>query len=374
MTPQLHCFTFSLANQSNDVLDINIDGDIVDAPTQELLREFWGDETSVSFRSFRNQIDAAKPKELNVNVNSGGGHVGDAMAMHDYLVELQSKGVKVNTKGIGIVASAATYIVMASKNSSMSENSWFMIHNVSGGIWGDVNIIENYAKTMRKFNNQIRDFYANATGQEPEQISAQMNKETWMTGKEAKEKGFVKNVTGQATFKNSIKPEHWQYANKSVLTAYNSFIQSNNSNMDLKKIEEAVSAGLQNVLEKLGLSNKKDDAAVTDAFKGFTDSLVNTLKDQVPTDEKIQELVNQAVGNALKEVPESFKNAITEATKNAVTKEDLTKSITDLSNTLTAALAGKLGNKTKVDETGNQARKINPRNRFSGAKVWSDEA
>ena len=125
MKAALQIFNFSLQNQTDGVVDIHIDGDIVDSPTQEIYRNFWGDETSVSFRSFRNQIESASPKSLNVYINSTGGHVGDAMAMHDYLNELAGKGVKINKIGRGIIASAATYLLVG-ENSSMTENSMLM--------------------------------------------------------------------------------------------------------------------------------------------------------------------------------------------------------------------------------------------------------
>ena len=86
--------------------------------------------------------------------------------------------------------------------------------------------IENYARTARKFNNQSRDFYASRTGIRKEDISKMMDTETWMTAAEAKEKGFIKNVSGAATFSNAINPKNWSYSNQAVLNAYNSFTQN----------------------------------------------------------------------------------------------------------------------------------------------------
>lgn len=328
MNRQLSVFNFSLTNKKDDEIDIHIDGYIVDAPTQEVLKAYWGDETSVSYKSFRNQIEAAKPKVINVFINSGGGHVGDAMAMHDYLNAKESDGVTVNRNGIGIVASAATYILMG-KNSAMTTNSWFMIHNVQGGIWGDVNVIENYAKTMRKFNNQVRDFYSNATGLEPEQVSALMNKESWLTAQEAKDKGFVKNVTGEVKFSNSIKPEQWQFQNTAVLNAYNSAAlnnsstQNNNTQMETNKITEAIQNGFKNLKEALGIKDKDNNEAVNNAFQGFAESITNAIKDSgvSVTDEKLTEIVNTVLAS------DTVKNALALQVKNAVAENETVKGI-----------------------------------------------
>lgn len=222
----LDIFNYSISNSADDSVDINIDGVIVDASTQQVMKDWWGDETSVSFKSFRDEINNSKAKTFNIFINSYGGHVGDAMAMHDLLVDMQNNGKTVNTHGRGIIASAATYVLMAGKNAEMSKNSWFMIHNVSGGVYGDVNIVENYARSLRKFNDATRDFYATATGIAKENITKMMNAETWMTADEAKEKGFIKNVSGGATFTNEIPKENWHYSNAAVLNIYNHSVKA----------------------------------------------------------------------------------------------------------------------------------------------------
>lgn len=226
MKRQFQAFQFTIQNTANDAVDIHIDGTIVDAETQSILKDWFGDDTSVSYKSFRDNLNSITANTFNVYINSGGGLVTDAMAIHDLLIDLQDKGKTVNTIGRGIIASAATYILMAGKNASMSSNSWFMIHNVSGGIYGDVNMVENYAAMMRKFNNASADFYASATGLSRTVISNMMNAETWMTAQEAKDKGFIKNISGNAAFKQTISSEHWQYSNTAVLNSYNKQVKN----------------------------------------------------------------------------------------------------------------------------------------------------
>ncbi|MBX2907249.1 MAG: hypothetical protein KF744_14485 [Taibaiella sp.] len=55
--------------------------------------------------------------EANIHVNSYSGHVGDAMAMHDLIVDLNTyKGWNINTYGCVMLCSSSTYLVMAGKN------------------------------------------------------------------------------------------------------------------------------------------------------------------------------------------------------------------------------------------------------------------
>jgi ATP-dependent protease ClpP protease subunit len=343
LSAQIQIFNYTIGNQSNDQLDVFIDGQIVDSPTQQILKDWFGDETSVSYKSFRDQIETISPKVLNVYVNSTGGAVSDAMAIHDYLNELETKGVTVNRRGRGIIASAATYIMMGN-NSEMSENSFMMIHNIQMIAIGDINQVENQTKAGRKFNNLIRDFYANHTGNPPETISSWMNKETWMNAGEAKERGFVKNISGKATFNNVIEKDHWPFSNTTILNTYNSFTQ-NNSSME-NKILDAISNHFNNMMEKLGLANKKDEQPVKDAFKEFADSIANAIKESQVNEESVKTLVAEAV----KDLPtaETIQNSISEATKDTITVDVLKNEFKNFENKIITAIGNKVI--TKAEE------------------------
>ena len=103
-------FNYSVIKNQQDasILDVFIDGDIVDASPQEFYKNWWGDDTSTSFKSFRDQILNSDATRINVNINSGGGMVADALAIHDFIKEQIANGKNIHTYGKGIVASAAT--------------------------------------------------------------------------------------------------------------------------------------------------------------------------------------------------------------------------------------------------------------------------
>ena len=352
----LNVFNYSIRNEKKSgVIDVHIDGAIVDAESQQVMKDWFGDETSVSFKSIRNQIEDASPKTVNVHINSVGGQVVDSMAIHDYLIELQGKSVIVNTYVKGLAASAATFIAMASDNSHMSENSWLMIHNMSGAIYGDVYEIENYAKMIRKFNNSARDFYAQKTGLRPEDITRYLDNETWFSAAEAKEKGFIKNVTGAANFTNSIKPEHWQFKNQIVLNSYNSFTQNLND-MNIKEI-------IKNTLKELGFSKAEDETKVDAAAEKISNAIGDALKPE-NLKEIISPLVNEAITDAVKNIKvapealaEEIKNQVTASVKDFATKEDVAK--------LTNSIAEKLGGSSKEkDDADPKERKIENKKAF----------
>jgi ATP-dependent Clp protease protease subunit len=370
--PIIHIFNYSVKNQSNKTVDIHIDGDIVDSPTQEMLKNWFGDETSTSFKSLRNQIEKADPKTINLFINSAGGHVGDAMAIHDYLVSLESKGVTVNRNGIGIVASAATYPLMG-KNSSMSENSHLLIHNAASFAYGDVNQMEVQVKNVRKFNDSIVNFYSNVTGKDKETIQDWMNNETWFTAQEAKDNGFVNSITGQVQFTNKISPEKWDYKNQDVLSVYNSFTNSNPINMDISKLTEAVTNGFKEIKNLFKNNDKPTDEVIDATINTCTTAIVNAVKEQsvVGIDEaKVTEIVNNILTEKLKDVTK--KEDLTNSTKDFVTTEKMTEALTATEKKIVKDISNNVaGGSTEIpgeEEEDPKPRKA--KNRYANVKNW----
>lgn len=328
----IQIFNFSIRNASEDSVDIHIDGDIVDASTQELLKAWLGDETSVSFKSFRNQINSVDARVYNVYINSNGGLVTDAMAMHDFLSELESKGKTVNRIGRGIIASASTYVLMGN-NSSITKNSWFMIHNVSGGVWGDVDTVENYATTLRKFNNRSRDFYAEATALRKEDITKMMNSETWLTAQEAVDKGFIKNIVGAQNFTNKIQKDNWQFANMAVLNSYNADVAPDEKDSsipttqfnEMKKFFQDLGNEIMNAIKGVKAPENNDHGAL---MTSIGEAVSQTFIAQA---EPMEKAVNAAVaegtkidftseGPAKAALDAAVKAAVENATKDYATK------------------------------------------------------
>jgi ATP-dependent protease ClpP protease subunit len=335
----IQIFNFSIRNASEDSVDIHIDGDIVDASTQELLKSWLGDETSVSFKSFRNSINAVDARVYNVYINSNGGLVTDAMAMHDFLSELESKGKTVNRIGRGIIASASTYVLMGN-NSSITKNSWFMIHNVSGGVWGDVDTVENYASTLRKFNNRSRDFYAEATSMRKEDVTKMMNSETWLTAQEAVDKGFIKNITGAQNFTQKIQKDNWQFANMAVLNSYNADVLPAPSETDssittqldnMKKFFQDLGTEIMNAIKGVKAPENNDHGAL---MASIGEAVSQTF---IAQSEPMEKAVNDAVtaGNKIDFTSEAAQAAINAAVKVAVdaVTNDLSGKITALETT-----------------------------------------
>lgn len=318
-TVNIPFFNYNVTNQSNR-LDVYIDGNIVNAPTQELYREWFNDETSVSFKSFRQQVLDSGLRNIRITINSMGGQVGDAMAMHDFIKDLENKGYTIETIGMGMICSAATYILSASKNSKISENSYYMIHNVSGGVQGDVNEIENYSRTLRQFNNDVRDYYCNLTGKSADEITNLMNAETWFNGKQAVENKFVKSLLiEEEKFENSISTRDWMFNNTTVLNAYNALVKvpenlDENFNIkDMNKIVEAIVNAFKTNKLVVTDSNASAEPLTVETLTGALNKAFEGV-DLTPT--VPAETVDAAVSNFFTAgLPENILNQIKEAVK-----------------------------------------------------------
>lgn len=319
-------YNFKLKNVSENTLDLYIDGELVDAETEDLYKEWFNDTTSISYRTIRNTILEAKPKVLNIYVNSPGGNIVEAMATHDFVQELKKEGVVVNGYGIGIIASASTYILSGCTNSYITPNSTYMIHNLSGGVSGSIKDIESYFNMMVTYDNLVKDFYVNTTGKSKEQITQWMDAETFFTGKQAVDNGFVKYLSEEKTFTNVWKPEYFQFKNQEVFKVYNSFVNNNIENrFSMKTIQEA----FENVLKNFGFVKKEGEEP-----KNITpiteDNLRNALREELkdvvvePTEDQLKKAIQNFFKEGLPEnITKQLGDAVTNATKEIPTNEKI---------------------------------------------------
>lgn len=377
MKPQLQIFNYSVLNISADKSEVFIDGDILDSPTQEMYRDWWGDSTSVSYKSFREELLGLPSKNVDVYVNTAGGHIGDAMAMHDLIKDLNNKGWNINTIGRGIVASAGTYILMAGNKTSASKNTSIMIHNAQVSLYGtiDVDALKNIVDTASHFNDKVVNFYTTTTGLPEDEIRQMMSKETWMSADEALAKNFIKSVEGDVQFLNQLSREKWQYQNTAVLNRYNSFIQ-NQSQMNLEKVTSAIEAQFANMLEKLGIANKKEDASTKDVLNEFSTAITNAFKEAIGTpltEDAVTNMVTKVLEERADADAKAIENAVKEFGKGLVNNEQLTTQITNLKTEIINSIGGKNNSDGKGGDGGEGAQKrTTPGNRFAN-RVWFQE-
>lgn len=136
-------------------------------------------------------LETLNGEPIQVTINSGGGSVYDASEIY---AELKDYAGTVETRIVGIAASAASVIAMAGDNIRISPTAEIMIHNVSTIAMGDHNTMEGAAEMLRVTNRSVSAAYRHKTGLSEEELLVLMEKETWLTAEDAKEKGFVDEI------------------------------------------------------------------------------------------------------------------------------------------------------------------------------------
>lgn len=94
----------------------------------------------------------------------------------------------------GLAGSIASVIAMAGDDIHMALGSEMMIHNPSTYAWGEADDFEKAAESLRKTKENIIDIYEKRTGLGRDELAEMMDAETWLTAREAKEKGFCTSV------------------------------------------------------------------------------------------------------------------------------------------------------------------------------------
>jgi ATP-dependent Clp protease, protease subunit len=139
-------------------------------------------------------LEAEDPdKDINLYINSPGGSVYAGLAIYD---TIQSIGPDVSTICCGIAMSMGALILTAGtpgKRLSLP-NGRMLIHQVTGGYQGQSADIEIHARETLALRAQLDELYAQHTGQTPEQIHADSDRDRFMTPDEAVQYGLVDRI------------------------------------------------------------------------------------------------------------------------------------------------------------------------------------
>lgn len=151
----------------------------------------WLEWDATSPRSVENQMKNTNGEDIEVEINSGGGSVFDASEIYTSLKEYKGK---VTSKIVGIAASAASVIAMASDRLLMSPTSQMMIHNASAYAGGDYRDMNHMADILKNVNQTVANAYKLKSGKSDEELLNLMNAETWFTPQQALENGFIDEI------------------------------------------------------------------------------------------------------------------------------------------------------------------------------------
>ena len=139
-------------------------------------------------------LEADNPKkEIAMYINSPGGVVTAGMAIYDTMQYIRPT---VATLCIGQAASAASLLLCAGEKGQRFAlpNSRVMLHQPSGGAYGQASDISRHAQEILKIKRRLNDIYATHTGQPVETIEKALDRDNFMTAEEARAFGLIDQV------------------------------------------------------------------------------------------------------------------------------------------------------------------------------------
>jgi ATP-dependent Clp protease, protease subunit len=138
------------------------------------------------------QSEDAK-KDIYFYINSPGGSVYDALAIYDTMQYVTND---IQTVGIGVQASAAAFLLSSGTKGKrfLLPNATVMIHQPSSGTRGKVTDQQIDLEESLRVKKLLENIMAKNTGQKPDRIHEDMERDKWLDAEGAKKYGIVDAV------------------------------------------------------------------------------------------------------------------------------------------------------------------------------------
>ena len=139
-------------------------------------------------------LEAENPKkEVHMYINSPGGLVTAGMAIYDTMQYIRPA---IHTYCIGQAASMGSLLLAAGVKGHRYAlpNARVMVHQPSASFYGQAADIARHAQEIVKLKKRLNEIYAKHTGQTVEAIEKMLDRDTYLTGEEAKAFGPIDQV------------------------------------------------------------------------------------------------------------------------------------------------------------------------------------
>lgn len=180
---------WKFCNQAGNKVELLLYGDISQT-------SWWGDE--VTPKQFAEELAGLGAlDEITVRINSGGGDVFAAQAIGN---QLEQHPAAVTAKIDGLCASAATIVACHCGKVIAANDSTYMVHPVRMGAYGYYNAeeLQKYIEAMNAIRESIVGLYVKKTGRDKDEVAGWMDETSWWTAAQAKENGFIDELTDEA--------------------------------------------------------------------------------------------------------------------------------------------------------------------------------
>jgi ATP-dependent Clp protease, protease subunit len=132
-------------------------------------------------------------KEIFFYLNTPGGHVSSGMAIYDTMRYIKPA---VCTVCMGQAASMGALLLAAGQKGKRFAlpHSRILIHQPLGGFQGQATDIDIQAREILRLKDELNQILSNLTGQPIEKITADTERDYFMTGDQAKQYGIIDEI------------------------------------------------------------------------------------------------------------------------------------------------------------------------------------
>ena len=137
-------------------------------------------------------------RDISIYINSPGGEVYAGLAIYD---AMNLNRCDIATFAVGVCASMGGILLSSGtpgKRFAMPSATIHMHQGQVGGIQGQASDIDIEAREVLRVNDLIRNIIARNTGQDPERIRVDFDRNYWMDAQSAREYGFVDEILTRA--------------------------------------------------------------------------------------------------------------------------------------------------------------------------------
>lgn len=145
-------------------------------------------------------------KDIHIYINSPGGVVTAGLAIYDTMLYVKPD---IATYCLGQAASMGALLLCAGTKGKRFAlpNSRIMIHQPTAGFYGQATDVGIHAKEILRMKENLNGILSYHTGQSIEKVTADTERDYFMSGDEAKAYGLVDNVISSVKEKKAEKAE-----------------------------------------------------------------------------------------------------------------------------------------------------------------------
>lgn len=134
-----------------------------------------------------------RSKNICIYINSPGGSVTCGVGVYDAMNYIQSN---ITTICVGTAASMASFVLAGgTKGSRLAlPHSRIMIHQPEGGSQGQATVVLSESEEVLRIRDEVAQIYADRTGQTLQRVARDMNRDQFLSAREAKDYGLVDQI------------------------------------------------------------------------------------------------------------------------------------------------------------------------------------